>query len=146
MTPQHPVFRICATLDDLAKAFMVRAIVFMEEQEVAYAEEVDEFEHSALHILGEIDGEPMAAGRIRFLGGYAKLERIAVRKAWRGRGLGHELVEYMMAIARERGLSKFKMHAQAHLVDFYRVHGFEPKGEMFQEAKIDHFLMVRDGD
>jgi predicted GNAT family N-acyltransferase len=144
MIPQHDIFRICTTLDDLSKAFMVRAIVFMEEQRVAYAEEVDELEHSALHILGEIDGEPMAAGRIRFLGEYAKLERIAVRQAWRGRGLGHSLVEYMLAVARERGFVKFKMHAQAHLVDFYRVHRFEPRGEIFQEAAIDHYLMVRE--
>ncbi|HNW61122.1 MAG TPA: GNAT family N-acetyltransferase [bacterium] len=143
MSAQHPVFRICTSLDDLSKALMVRAIVFLEEQQVAYADEVDDLEHSALHILGEIEGEPMGAARMRFLGEYAKLERIAVRRAWRGRGLGHELVEYMLAVARERGFRKFKMHAQAHLVDFYRVHGFEPKGEMFQEAKIDHYLMVK---
>lgn len=144
MSAPHRVFRVCTTLDDLAKAYMVRAIVFIEEQQVAYAEEVDELEHSALHILGEMDGEPMAAARMRFLGEYAKLERIAVRKSWRGRGLGHELVEYMLELARERGFHRFKMHAQAHLVDFYRVHGFEPKGEMFQEARIDHFLMVKE--
>jgi predicted GNAT family N-acyltransferase len=144
MSTPHRLFRVCTTLDDLAKAYMVRAIVFIEEQQVAYAEEVDELEHSALHILGEMDGEPMAAARMRFLGEYAKLERIAVRKSWRGRGLGHELVEYMLELARERGFHRFKMHAQAHLVDFYRVHGFEPKGEMFQEARIDHFLMVKE--
>lgn len=146
MSPAHAVFRICTTLDDLAKAFMVRAIVFMEEQQVAYAEEVDELEHSALHFLGEMEGEPMAAARMRFLGAYAKLERIAVRKAWRGQGLGHALVDYMLDVARERGFRKFKMHAQAHLVEFYRVHGFEPRGEMFQEAKIDHYLMVREDE
>jgi len=144
MSAPHRLFHVCTTLDDLAKAYMVRAIVFIEEQQVAYAEEVDELEHSALHILGEMDGEPMAAARMRFLGEYAKLERIAVRKSWRGRGLGHELVEYMLELARERGFHRFKMHAQAHLVDFYRVHGFEPKGGMFQEARIDHFLMVKE--
>ncbi|HOT98686.1 MAG TPA: GNAT family N-acetyltransferase [bacterium] len=144
MTVEHPVFHLCTTLDDFSKALMVRAIVFLEEQQVAYADEVDDLEYSALHILGEMEGEPMAAARMRFLGEYAKLERIAVRKGWRGRGLGHELVEYMLKIAREKGFHKFKMHAQAHLVEFYRMHGFEPKGEMFQEAKIDHYLMVRE--
>lgn len=135
-------FRIAVSLDDVIKAYLVRAIVFMEEQRVAYAEEIDEFEYSALHILGEIDGEPFAAGRIRFLGEYAKLERIAVRKDYRGRGLGHDLVNYMMHVAREKGFRKFKMHAQAHLADFYSVHGFAIKGEIFQEANIDHYLMV----
>jgi predicted GNAT family N-acyltransferase len=138
------MFKIVISMDDLIKAFMVRAIVFIEEQNVAYMEEVDEHEFSALHILGEMDGEPMAAGRIRFLGEWAKLERIAVRRGWRGREYGHQLVEYMLMVARERGYTKFKMHAQAHLEAFYGTHGFTRKGEMFQEAKIDHYLMIRE--
>ncbi len=138
------MFKIVTTLDDLIKTFTVRAIVFIEEQHVAYREEVDEHEYSALHLLGEIDGEPVACGRIRFLGEYAKLERIAVRKAFRGRGIGHLLVEYMLNVAREKGFKKFKMHAQAHLVDFYAAHGFVRQGEMFKEANIDHYLMTKE--
>ncbi len=137
------MFRIVTSLDDLMKAFMVRAIVFMEEQQCPYEIEVDEFEYSALHILGEIHGEPFAAGRLRFLGDYAKLERIAVRRAFRGKGYGHQLVDFMMSVAREKGFRKFKMHAQAYLTDFYRQHGFEVKGELFQEANIDHYLMIK---
>jgi predicted GNAT family N-acyltransferase len=136
------MFKIVGNLDELVKALLVRAIVFIEEQKVAYPEEVDEFEHSALHILGEIDREPIAAGRIRFLGDYAKLERICIRKAWRDRNLGHELVDFMMAVARDKGFSKFKMHAQAHLTNFYGRHGFQTKGNLFYEANIPHYLMV----
>ncbi|MBN2356924.1 GNAT family N-acetyltransferase [candidate division KSB1 bacterium] len=138
------MFKIVTTLDDLIKAFMVRAIVFVEEQNVAYIEEVDEFEYSALHILGEIDGEPAACGRIRFLGEYAKLERIAVRKRFRGRQIGHQLVDYMLEVARAKGFRKFKMHAQAYLIDFYGMHGFVRQGELFQEANIDHYLMTKE--
>ncbi len=137
-----PVFHIAVSMDDVVKAFLVRAIVFMEEQQVSYTEEIDEFEHSALHIVGEIDGEPFAAGRIRFLGDYAKLERIAIRKAYRGRGSGHDLVAFMLQVARQQGFRKFKMHAQAHLAGFYGMHGFLTRGEIFQEANIDHYLMV----
>ena len=138
------MFKIVTTLDDLIKTFMIRAIVFIEEQQVDYNEEVDEHEYSALHILGEIDGEPAACGRIRFLGEYAKLERIAVRKSFRGKNIGHQLVDYMLDIARAKGFNKFKMHAQAHLANFYAMHGFVRQGEMFQEANIDHYLMVKE--
>jgi len=138
------MFKIVTTTDELIKAYMVRAIVFIEEQRVSYAEEVDEYEYSATHILGEMDGEPMAAGRIRFLGEWAKLERIAVRTGWRGRNLGHQLVDYMLTVARQKGFRKFKMHAQAHLEKFYAVHGFKRQGERFQEAGIDHYLMIRE--
>jgi len=141
-----PIFKIVTTLDDLMKTFMVRAIVFMEEQKCPYGIEVDEYEYSALHIIGEIDGEPIAAGRIRFLGDFAKLERIAVRKNYRGKGLGHQLVDYMISVAKEKGFYKFKMHAQAHLTEFYVQHGFVKKGDLFKEADIDHYLMVRIDD
>lgn len=51
---------------------------------------------------------------------FANLERVTVRDPYRGKGLGHKLTE------------------------FYRKHGFEVVGDMFKEAGIDHYLMVRD--
>ena len=149
MNPAETIirFKIVATLDELIKAYLVRAIVFVEEQKVSYAEEVDEHEYACVHILGETGGdtagEPMAAGRIRFLGDFAKLVRICVRQAWRGRNLGHRLVDYMLDVARQRGFKKFKMHAQAHLAHFYGLHGFQPIGDLFDEAGIPHILMIK---
>ena len=137
------MFKVVTHLEDLIKVFIVRGIVFIEEQGVPYAVERDEHDFSATHILGEMDGEPFAAGRIRALGEYAKLERVAVRKAYRGKNLGHELTEFMIAVAKEQGFKKFKVHAQAYLADFYRKHGFEIVGDMFKEAGIDHYLMIR---
>lgn len=137
------MFQIVSTLDELIKAFTVRAIVFIGEQNCPYALEIDEYEHSSIHILGEMNGEPMAAARLRFPGSYAKLERIAVRKEWRGRGYGHSLVDYMIEQAKDRGFSTLKMHAQAYLTDFYTSHGFVRYGDLFQEASIDHYLMIR---
>jgi predicted GNAT family N-acyltransferase len=137
------MFKIVTNVDDLIKVLIVRGIVFMEEQGVPYHIEHDVHDCSAIHVLGEERGEPFAAGRIRVLGGYAKLERIAVRKSYRGRDLGHKLTEFMISAAQERGFQKFKVHAQAYLVDFYRQHGFEIIGDVFQEVGIDHYLMIR---
>ncbi len=136
------MFRIAETAADILKAHIVRGIVFVEEQSCPYEVEIDEFEDSAIHIVGEEDGQPMAAGRLRFLGEVVKLERIAIRKAWRGKGLGHRLVDYMIEVARERGYHRFKMHAQVYLCDFYAAHGFQAQGEVFEEGGIDHYLMV----
>lgn len=137
------MFKVVTNREDLIKVFIVRGIVFIEEQGVSYHIEHDEHDFSAMHILGEMDGEPFAAGRIRACGEYAKLERVAIRKPHRGKGLGHKLTEFMLSVAKEQGFKKFKVHAQSYLTDFYRKHGFEIVGGMFKEAGIDHYLMIR---
>jgi len=137
------MFKVVTNLEDLIKVIVVRGIVFVEEQGVPYEIEHDAYDLSATHILGEMDGEPFAAGRIRALGEYAKLERVAIRKQYRGKGLGHKLTEFMIAVAQEQGFKKFKVHAQSYLVNFYKKHDFKIVGNMFKEAGIDHYLMIR---
>ena len=124
------------------KVMSVRAIVFVEEQNCPYHLEVDGQDHAALHILGEWDGEPIAAGRMRFFQPYAKLERLAIRKQFRGRGYGVELLRFMMATARDRGFERLKLHAQVQATEFYGKQGFQTRGEVFVEAGIEHLLMV----
>ena len=135
------LFRIASQPDDIIKALLVRAIVFMEEQNISYAEEMDAYDREALQIIGEIQDEPIATARIRFLGDTAKLERLAIRKAWRNQGHGDRLIEFMLSTSRERGFRKFKLHAQARLRAFYEKHGFQAEGEPFLEAGIPHLLM-----
>ncbi len=136
--------RVAASHDDMLKAFAVRMIVFCGEQKIAYAIEHDAHDATAVHLLGEDDGEPVASGRLRFLEDYAKLERIAVRAPWRGRGYGGQMTAFMLATARARGCRTFVLHAQAPVAGFYARHGFQIRGDQFMEADIPHFLMTRD--
>ncbi len=129
---------------DRLKALMVRAIVFMEEQSIPFALEIDAFEDRAVHVLGQLEAEPVAAARLHFAEGWAKLERIAVRRAFRGRGLAHELIDFMLRVAASHGYRRFRLHAQAHLCDLYQEHGFTACGDPFMEAGIQHVLMIRE--
>ncbi len=137
-------FRIARSLDDLTKIFIVRGIVFMGEQQISYREEMDEHEHAAIHLVGELGDEPVAAGRIRLFGTFAKLERLAVREPYRGRGYGDALVRFALDVARERGFHTFKLNAQLTVRDFYARHGFHICGENFLEANIEHCPMLRE--
>ena len=60
---------------------------------------LDEARRSFDAFLGAWDGQPVGAGRLHLLDdGWAKLERIAVRPRWRGRGIAHALhyaIQYM---------------------------------------------------
>jgi predicted GNAT family N-acyltransferase len=138
------VFRIAIDAEDQLAAFCVRSIVFVGEQGCPYHEEFDGLDAGALHVVGEVEGEPVAAARLRDVDGWAKLERIAVLPRLRGGGIGHALVEFLLEAGRAAGFRRFKMHAQAHLEGFYARHGFERRGDGFREAGIDHVLMVRD--
>lgn len=137
------MFRVATSPDDLLKVYAVRSIVFVEEQRCPWELEFDGLDEEAIHILGELDGEPAAAARIRLLGDYAKLERIAVRAGYRGRRIGDRLVDYMVSVAHQHGCMTLKMHAQAHLTGFYGVHGFEVCGDLFEEVGIKHYPMIR---
>ncbi|MEZ5739839.1 MAG: GNAT family N-acetyltransferase [Burkholderiaceae bacterium] len=137
-------FRQTRFADDLLGITTVRAIVFIDGQNCPVSDEYDGLDDDAIQILGLVDGEPVACGRIRTVGGIAKLERLAIRRQWRGQGHGNGLLEFMMQVARARGHKRFKLHAQVQAVGFYRRHGFEPGGPVFQEVGIDHLLMTRD--
>jgi predicted GNAT family N-acyltransferase len=138
------MFRVVTSPDDLLRVYCVRSIVFIGEQACPFAEEFDGLDTESIHILGEARGEPIAAARLRRVEDWIKLERIAVVKPVRGGGLGHRLVDFMLEEAERRGFHKFKMHAQVHLEAFYAQHGFARHGEMFVEAGIDHYLMLRE--
>ncbi len=137
--------RVATTELDILKVMVVRGIVFIEEQQVDWEGEIDEFEQDSVHFLGEVDGQPVAAGRLRIMtDGQAKVERIAVRPAWRGQGYARAMVEYLLEHAADQGARHYVMHAQVYLQNFYESFGFHREGDIFVECGIDHITMVRE--
>ena len=137
--------RVAVSREDVLKVMVVRGIVFIEEQKVDWEGEIDEFEDTSTHFLGEVRGQPVATGRLRILAdGTAKVERIAVRPAWRGQGYARAVVRYLLDHARGRGAQRFVMHAQLYLQKFYEDFGFRREGHVFVECGIDHITMVRE--
>ena len=129
------------------EARMIRTRVFIDEQACPPELEWDAYEATSRHLVGYVDGEPVAASRWRATtydeAVASKLERFAVLPEHRGRGYGREMVRLTMEDARRAGFSTFVLHAQAHLEAFYRSFGFETTGEPFEEAGIRHIKMAR---
>ncbi len=125
----------------------IRTQVFIEEQHCPCELEWDKYEEISRHVLGSVDGEPMAAARWRMLAykqrPAAKLERFSVLREYRGKGYGKALVSWVIEDARRAGLGEFIGHAQQHLEDFYRSFGFQTVGDPFEEVGIPHIMMVR---
>ena len=89
------------------------------------------------------EGRVIATCRLRSFGEDLKLERMAVERELRGAGVGSQLLGEAERIARERGAPRMMMHAQTQARGFYEAHGYEPEGELFMEAGIEHVRMSK---
>ena len=114
---------------------LVRREVFIVEQQVPEALEWDEDDATAIHLLAVADHEPVGTARVLPSG---QIGRMAVRKPWRGRGIGKAL----LLTAIEHCSRPPFLHAQVHAIAFYTAAGFLPSGDVFDEAGIPHQRMV----
>ncbi|MCC7260097.1 MAG: GNAT family N-acetyltransferase [Alphaproteobacteria bacterium] len=127
-----------------ADATAIRLRVFVEEQQVPLAEELDEFESDATHFLIKVDGTPAATGRVRIVeDNIGKLERIATLQEYRGQGLGRALMETMMDYLRAQGVTRFMLSSQVRSRGFYESLGFSapPDAPVYLDANIPHVMM-----
>ena len=128
---------------DLEKVFEIRRSVFVTEQKVPLEEEIDEFDtsDSVIHLLGMHNDLPVAASRIRFVDDYAKLERIAVLKEFRGMNFGAEMVISMEAVILNHDCKQAVLNAQTYAEDFYKKLGYTTVSDTFMDAGIPHVTM-----
>lgn len=123
-----------------AHAAPIRFDVFVREQGVPREIELDEMDARSLHALAWHEETPVATGRLLPDG---HVGRMAVLKPWRGQGVGGRVLEALVEAARLRGDAEVVLSAQVHAIAFYRRHGFEPDGGVYEEAGIAHQQMRR---
>jgi len=127
-------------------AHRIRTQVFIEEQRVPMEMEWDEADKTCLHAVAR-NRLGQAVGTARLLPaeqGTATIGRVAVNRVLRGSGVGRQLMDTLMDAARERGDKRILLHAQCTAQAFYRGLGFEPHGDVYEEAGIPHINMTRD--
>lgn len=136
-----------ATEKEMADALSVRRAVFIEEQEVPAEIEIDEHDQAGsgtIHFVAYNGEKPVGASRLRpYAPGVGKVERVAVSKSERGTGLGRQIMLAMEETARTHGYHTLKLNAQTHAQRFYEKLGYEPHGDIFEEAGIAHIAMVK---
>ena len=129
--------------DDLTTCRALRRTVFIEEQGVSEADEIDNLDGECLHLLALDGAVPVGSARIRIKNDVAKIGRVCVLKSHRGTGLGKALI--LRALEVSKGAAKTaKLGAQLHAIGFYEALGFAAFGPVYDDAGIDHRDMVRD--
>jgi predicted GNAT family N-acyltransferase len=123
-----------------ALAAPIRFEVFVREQAVPAEIELDEMDAKCVHALAYEGGRAVATGRLLPDG---HIGRMAVLKAFRGKGAGGAVLEKLMEAARARGDREVVLSAQVHAMPFYEAYGFKAFGQVYEEAGIPHRDMRR---
>lgn len=148
--PQQPVtISQIKTEAELWQALAIREVVFIEEQHVPEGIERDAEDAKAYHVLAFQGGHAIGTGRLVMLpeppsgesGAWAQIGRMAVLQAHRKARVGAMLLTSLEDEARRRGVTGILLHSQLYALEFYKKQGYEPLGEVFKEAGIDHLEM-----
>jgi len=131
---------VCAFKEQEDSIRAVRSEVFLIEQKVPRKLEIDGADSDCVHAVVWLDEVPVGTGRITTDG---KVERVAVLKSFRGRGVGRMIMADLEAVALRGGLAETRCHAQVSAQVFYERIGYEVAGASFIEAGILHVPMKK---
>jgi predicted GNAT family N-acyltransferase len=130
---------------DIATCRHLRRVVFIDEQGVSEADELDDLDDQAIHLLALINDQPIGSARLLITDTTGKIGRVCVLKSARGAGVGAALIGAAVERFRQMpGLTRAKLGAQVHALGFYESLGFQATGSIYDDAGIDHRDMVLD--
>ncbi len=137
MTVSHKFFD---KLPDEAR--LIRQEVFMNEQ--SFKNEFDDTDKCCVHLVLYSDGSPAAVGRLYKTGEkVCTLGRIAVRKQFRGMGLGAEVMDLLEEKAAGLGAESTAVSAQCAARGFYERLGYRASGQVYLDEHCEHIHMEK---
>ena len=104
-------FEVVKTQEQMLDALSIRAIVYMEDEGVAARLAFDGNDFQATHVIAYDGDEPFGAIRIRWFNGFAKLERMAIRKAFRNTRVVKAFLDFVFAHVARKGYPIALTHA-----------------------------------
>ena len=129
---------------EIADAIALRSAVFVEEQGVPVAEDLDGRDDEALHLVA-VDGAGTVVGTCRLLvdGPTLKLGRMAVAVPSRRQGIGLRLLDLADDEAASTGAERIVLGAQVSAVRLYEQAGYSTRSGVFLDAGIEHVWMEK---
>jgi len=130
---------------NLYDVLKLRQDIFIIEQNCIY-DDMDGLDAKSRHVL-LLDAGNILAGYLRILPPDIKFEeyslgRIAVKKDYRGQGLGRKIVQKGIDTVRSSEARSIRIEAQAHLEDFYKETGFITVSGIYSVDDIPHLQMI----
>ena len=141
---------IVTTAAQMNDALSVRRAVFIDEQGVSEAEEIDEYDGDpaettgVVHVVAYRQGAAVATGRLMVHappGEHAHIGRVAVLRQCRKQGLGRAVMLALHDEAQRRGYAGVALGSQLHAIPFYERLGYVASGEVYLDAAMEHRWM-----
>ena len=130
---------------DLEDVYALRRRVFIEEQQIAEADEYEGDDGACIHTVLYVNNAPVATGRVKITKDDYVIGRVATLAEFRGKGFGRAVMQALIKACCIMGGERQILHAQLHARKFYEDLGFTAYGEEFEEAGIPHICMEHVG-
>lgn len=134
-------YKKIVSISELIDAIRLRVDVFIKEQKNQPGWEPDVEDKIADHYVATIEEEVVATARVRETNSEYKIERMAVKKEFRGKGVGKGLVNYIVGEIKKEKPSKIWLQAQIQAQEFYEKSNFRSISKPYDLYGIAHIDM-----
>lgn len=123
VVPTHNQIRteIVTTYEQLLHAYAIRSICFMEEHGVKARQTFDGNDYQATHMIVYAGEEPIGTLRIRWFKEFAKIERMAFRRAYRNVHVLKAFAGFLFDHIARKGYDTVIAHAQPKYARMWRI-------------------------
>lgn len=115
--------RVVSSFEERQMVVAIRAAVLLGERSGHYADHFDENDHCASLLLVLVDGEPAGTLRLRWFAGFARVEKMILRKEYRSFRVLNALVVKGLRLAQKKGYRMVAGLAFPEVVPFWRRKG-----------------------
>lgn len=127
------------------EAKQIRTQVFVDEQ--GFKNEFDHLDSQSIHLVIYQNGKPAATGRLYSDNTGFHIGRIAVKKQYRGLGLGAKVISLLEQKAKANSAvhtpKTLFVSAQVRAEGFYKKQGFTPEGGEYADEGVPHIKMYK---
>tara|TARA_B100000674_G_C37674458_1_gene838560 strand:- start:388 stop:825 length:438 start_codon:yes stop_codon:yes gene_type:complete len=106
----------------------------------------DEYEDKSFHLIGVIDNQIVACGRLHFIDdSKAQIRYMAVDEKYQGKGLGSSILSLLESHAKKNNADKVILNARDHAIKFYAAAKYKIlKKYHGSDTGIPHTTMTKD--
>lgn len=136
--------KIVQNATDMASCIALRRAVFMGEQNVSEADEIDGEDDHCTHVIATLNKCPIGTARFQIKDGSVKIQRVCVTRDHRGKHYGTDIILFIVDHVKTTGQSnRVYLGAQTYALPFYEKLGFTAYRTEYMDAGIPHIDMER---